>query len=234
LTVAQQQLAQANKEGDTTRVAELNAYIGELNTNLEVAKNNLAEAQANEPPAEPAPPAQQPDGRDTPSTPESKAAEVEQATDSTETAPPKVNQEPDKPPVPSAVTTSSSSSPKAPNEDSYQEINTGNNGVVIFDGAAGLQNPITPSPNILDQYASYSYIISWYILTAEQYNKLSSTAKLDTSAWSLLMQSGGASAQEQTTQVSNTGTSSVLEDAGKFGMLHLLLDATNILVMIII
>lgn len=51
--------------------------------------------------------------------------------------------------------------------------------------------PIVSQPNVLDQYASYTYGISWYILTPEQYNQLS-TPNFNTGAWSLLMQSGGA------------------------------------------
>ena len=56
--------------------------------------------------------------------------------------------------------------------------------------------PITPQPNVLDQYASYTYAISWWILTPDQYNNLSSGEELapafDTGNWSLLVQSGGA------------------------------------------
>ena len=56
--------------------------------------------------------------------------------------------------------------------------------------------PITPQPNVLDQYVSYTYAISWWILTPDQYNNLSSGNELapsfGTGNWSLLMQSGGA------------------------------------------
>lgn len=50
---------------------------------------------------------------------------------------------------------------------------------------------IVSQPNVLDQYASYTYGISWYILTPEQYNQLS-TPNFNAGTWSLLMQSGGA------------------------------------------
>jgi hypothetical protein len=50
---------------------------------------------------------------------------------------------------------------------------------------------IVSQPNVLDRYASYTYGISWYILTPEQYNQLS-TPNFNTGSWSLLMQSGGA------------------------------------------
>jgi hypothetical protein len=52
---------------------------------------------------------------------------------------------------------------------------------------------IATQPNVLDQYASYTYSIGWWLLTPEQYYGLS-TAGPDpnTGAWTLLMQSGGA------------------------------------------
>ena len=51
---------------------------------------------------------------------------------------------------------------------------------------------ITPKPNVLDQYASYTYSISWYLLTPDQYNSMLSTQKKNVAGWQLLMQSGGA------------------------------------------
>lgn len=54
---------------------------------------------------------------------------------------------------------------------------------------------ITPRPNVLDQYASYTYAISWWLLTPEQYNNLGSGRTRapvpNTANWSLLIQSGG-------------------------------------------
>ena len=55
---------------------------------------------------------------------------------------------------------------------------------------------ITPRPNVLDQYASYTYAIAWWLLTPEQYNNLGSGRARapvpNTANWSLLIQSGGA------------------------------------------
>ena len=50
--------------------------------------------------------------------------------------------------------------------------------------------PIIAQPNILDQYASYTYSISWYMITKNQFKALE-TSK-NTAGWQLLMQSGGA------------------------------------------
>ena len=62
----------------------------------------------------------------------------------------------------------------------------------IIDTSSALGNPIIPQANVLDQYASYTYSLSWYALTPAQFTALQNSAKFDTSAWSLLMQSGGA------------------------------------------
>ena len=50
---------------------------------------------------------------------------------------------------------------------------------------------IVSKPNVLDQYASYTYGISWYLLTPQQFNQMS-TPNFNSGSWSLLMQSGGA------------------------------------------
>jgi hypothetical protein len=53
---------------------------------------------------------------------------------------------------------------------------------------------IVPQSNVLDQYASYTYAISWWLLTPDQYNNLTSglAPAPGTGNWTLLIQSGGA------------------------------------------
>ena len=51
---------------------------------------------------------------------------------------------------------------------------------------------VTPKPNILDQFSSYTYGLSLYVLTPEQYELMSATKQINTNQWSLLMQTGGA------------------------------------------
>ena len=52
---------------------------------------------------------------------------------------------------------------------------------------------IVSQPNVLDQYASYTYAISWWLLTPAQFNNLSTAGPAPgTANWSLLVQSGGA------------------------------------------
>jgi hypothetical protein len=77
----------------------------------------------------------------------------------------------------------------APGEDSgqartpnatQQEINT------IFSNS-----PITPLPNVLDKYASYTYGVSLYLTTKEAYTSMVSTGQKNLSGCWLLMQSAG-------------------------------------------
>jgi hypothetical protein len=58
--------------------------------------------------------------------------------------------------------------------------------------ATGTNQLIVPRANVLDDYASYTYQISWYLLTPQQYNNLIFSPKFNQTNWSLLMQSGGA------------------------------------------
>lgn len=56
---------------------------------------------------------------------------------------------------------------------------------------------IISQPNTLNQFASYTYAITWYLLTPAQYNTMQTTGRKDCSTWQILMQSGGAPTQAQ-------------------------------------
>ena len=58
--------------------------------------------------------------------------------------------------------------------------------------AAELNQLITTQPNQLDQYASYTYNIGWYLLSEAQYTAMVDAQKANVTGWQLLMQSGGA------------------------------------------
>lgn len=51
---------------------------------------------------------------------------------------------------------------------------------------------ITPQPNILDNYSSYTYTASVYLMTPAQYQKLLATKKKTVNGYNLLFQTGGA------------------------------------------
>ena len=72
-------------------------------------------------------------------------------------------------------------------------IPTGRNQqVAIGTSTAALNKLITTQPNQLDQYASYTYNIGWYLLTPQQYNAMQKSSKPSSAGWQLLMQTGGA------------------------------------------
>jgi hypothetical protein len=51
---------------------------------------------------------------------------------------------------------------------------------------------ITPRPNVLDQYASYTYVASVYLVPSEQYKQMMETKRKNLAGSALLFQSGGA------------------------------------------
>jgi len=63
-------------------------------------------------------------------------------------------------------------------------------------GGAG--NGIVSQANILDQYASYTYSLSWYLMNPKTYNQTIKSTKKDLNGFYLLAQSGGASAAQGT------------------------------------
>jgi regulator of replication initiation timing len=64
----------------------------------------------------------------------------------------------------------------------------------ILAAVQATQSEFSPRNNVLDQYASYTYNIGWYLLTPEQYTALQETSKITVSQYNLLIQSGGAPA----------------------------------------
>jgi hypothetical protein len=66
------------------------------------------------------------------------------------------------------------------------EENTIKQGNLTADGA------VEPQPNILDQYSSYTYSASVYLMSRTQYNRLLRSKKKTINGYNLLFQSGGA------------------------------------------
>jgi hypothetical protein len=96
----------------------------------------------------------------------------------------------------SASTQPGASAPRddntAPNTNTVQQIVNNK-----FQGA------IIPQPNVLDNYASYTYAISWYLLTPTDYATLERTGQKNVSTWKLLMQSGGIPTAQRYSKDSN-------------------------------
>lgn len=101
--------------------------------------------------------------------------------------------------IPSEVSSTAASAPgtgqqagfAAPRDDNTP-VNTTQTANIIN---AQFSRRITPRANVLDQYASYTYALSWYLLTPDQYNGMMRSGKKNVSTWSLLMQSAGAPTQ---------------------------------------
>ena len=56
----------------------------------------------------------------------------------------------------------------------------------------GDQNKLIPEDNVLDQYASYTYNISLYLMSPKDYNNFLKSKKKNIAGYQLLMRSGGA------------------------------------------
>jgi hypothetical protein len=74
---------------------------------------------------------------------------------------------------------------------------------------ASFNQRIVPRPNVLDAYASYTYAITWYLLTPDQYNEMTISQKKNCASWQLLMQSGGAPTQQAGATTSSSTSTAV-------------------------
>jgi hypothetical protein len=77
------------------------------------------------------------------------------------------------------------------NEDAKTVTSNSTRDMINATFQANTNNRIYTQPNILDDYASYTYQISWYLLSQDQYNSLVNSSRRSVGAWSLLIQSGG-------------------------------------------
>lgn len=79
----------------------------------------------------------------------------------------------------------------------------------------GASNAIISQDNILDQYASYTYSLSWYLIDPDTYNKLVKSPKRNLEGYYLLVQSGGAPINNQVpTNTSTTATNQTSANVG--------------------
>jgi hypothetical protein len=91
-------------------------------------------------------------------------------------------------PVSPSPSTTTSRGAGAPTEDATNR-NTASTQQIIN---ANFSQRIDPRPNILDQYASYTYSLTWYLITPQQFNAMSVQNKKNISGWQILVQSAGA------------------------------------------
>lgn len=79
----------------------------------------------------------------------------------------------------------------APNDDNSNGPNTISGTKQIINQSFNEQ--ITPQPNVLDQYASYTYNLAWYLMPPDAFNNM--TPSPNVNEWVLIAKSGGAEAQ---------------------------------------
>lgn len=107
------------------------------------------------------------------------------------------------PPEPTAPSNTESPAALA-TDDNFGLSNTTSGTTVLLNAGTNPGSLITPQPNILDRYASYTYNLGWYLLSPTQFAEITNTEKLDVSQWSLLVQSGGAAIQQTGVSQQNT------------------------------
>lgn len=119
--------------------------------------------------------------------------------------------------VPSAATDGRAGGDPGAGANGDDGVTAANTRQIISAATAG-QTPFGPRNNVLDQYASYTYNIGWYLMTPEQYTALQTTSKIAVSQYNLLMQSGGAPTGTSGVQpdLTTTGTvASTTQSAGR-------------------
>jgi len=230
IQVAKQQLEQAKKEGDNARVAELNTYLGELQSTRARVQSELTAAQATEtrnssgqivteqaqaraegaassnPP--PSTSVLAPDGRINRDAVETGTDAPVRTQEQTQSTPPAGDGAPLSYATPGDedagqapfVTTQAGAG--ANRDDNTRPSNNSASQIIN----ASFNQRITPRSNVLDQYASYTYAITWYLLTPEQYNEMTRSQKKNCASWQLLMQSAGAPTQAAGQTSNSTAT----------------------------
>jgi hypothetical protein len=92
----------------------------------------------------------------------------------------------------------------ASNEDSGANTGTQNNTpTTVVATPTNFGEKITPRPNILGNYASYTYSLSWYLLPPDSYINLIKSQKKSMAGFQLLAQSGGIPMNSQRNEFFN-------------------------------
>lgn len=118
------------------------------------------------------------------------------STDTLASTPLSITQDEEGNPLPPTAPSNTEPAAAAPNDDNFGLANTTSGTAAQLNVGTEPSGLIKPQPNILDQYASYTYSLSWYLLTPEQFTNMTNAKKLDITQWSLLVQSGGAATQQ--------------------------------------
>jgi hypothetical protein len=178
ITTLEDQVSQAARSGNQQAVNTYREQVGGLRAELQSVRAQLTELIVNEP----APKGDIAAPVNTLTTGQSQSTPASNARDDGPTQAPTAGGVGAGTSSNSADSIRADNNPGASRSATQQAINT-----------AFASQPIVPQPNVLDQYASYTYGISWWLLSPAQFNGLSTAGPAPgTANWSLLMQSGGA------------------------------------------
>ena len=166
------ELARARREGDVNGVQELEALLVSLSQQERQAREQSQQAVASNP-------ADDGLARPTVTTGQSQSTPAANANDDSP------RQAPTQGGVGAGTSRNASQSVGA--DDNPRPVN-------VNVSTAALDQLIPTQPNQLDQYASYTYALSWYLLSPQQFNALGTSQRPNTAGWKLLCQSGGAPA----------------------------------------
>jgi len=215
IQVARQQLETARREGDSARVAELNSYLGELQGSLaraqadlralEATKTNVSTGQtvsesakarddgANSSTPQTGPEIVAPDGRVKPAPTTTVPSNAQGFAPNADSPPSSVVTTVDSQATPTPPAASQSPGTRT-TEDSEGPGETQSRATNATQAAIDRKfgGVITPQPNVLDGYASYTYSISIYLMSPDDYKRLLSNKQKYIAGSQLLMQSGGA------------------------------------------
>jgi hypothetical protein len=130
------------------------------------------------------------------------------------------------------LTASTNPGAAAPNDDNFGLANTTSGTAAQLNVGTNPGGLMKPQLNILDQYASYTYNLGWYLLSPTQFAEITNATKLDVTKWSLLVQSGGAAVQQAGVSQQGTPTdqltSSAISGRNKYFSLDYYIDDLEI------
>ena len=89
---------------------------------------------------------------------------------------------------------------------------------IDVEGNLSAKDDITPQPNVLDRFASYTYSASVYLMSAKQYERLLLSNKKNINGYFLLFQSGGAPTNKGGFQGVGSGSTNGTENLNAEGV----------------
>jgi hypothetical protein len=154
------------------------------------------------------------------------------STDTLASTPLSITQDEEGNPLPPTAPSNTEPAAAAPTDDNFGLANTTSGTAAQLNVGTNPGGLMKPQLNILDQYASYTYNLGWYLLSPTQFAEITNATKLDVTKWSLLVQSGGAAVQQAGVSQQGTPTdqltSSAISGRNKYFSLDYYIDDLEI------